>query len=129
MGGWSGLKTLTIWECCEMATGNRASPQYSASIYPHPSHLTPPTCLLCQVAVAAGKLEHATELWAMLEEGIGNATDNVDWYNVLRHNVGDDASSAGSPTLLTGFTTGDTLSDPLSTPPPSIPPPLALFVR
>ena len=57
-----------------------------------------------QVAVAAGKLEHATELWAALEEGIGNATDNVDWYNVLQHNVGADATLAAtnSTALLTG---------------------------
>ena len=34
------------------------------------------------MAVAKGKLFKATELWATLEEGIGNATDNVDWYNV-----------------------------------------------
>ena len=47
-----------------------------------------------QSAVAGGQLAKATELWAALEEGISNATDNVDWYNVLRHNTGDDDSSA-----------------------------------
>lgn len=40
-----------------------------------------------QMAVANGKLEEATELWGALEEGIGNATDNVDWYNVRSSNL------------------------------------------
>ncbi|CAL8470937.1 g10479 [Coccomyxa elongata] len=49
--------------------------------------------LRTQQAVGNGNLTGATALWALLEETISNATDNVDWYNALLHNVdGEDSS-------------------------------------
>ena len=47
-----------------------------------------------------GNGTEATALWGALEEGLSNATDNVDWYNVLLHNVAHEDAAAGG--LLTG---------------------------
>ena len=47
-----------------------------------------------------GNGTEATALWGVLEEGLSNATDAVDWYNVLLHHVPDDAAAAEG--LVTG---------------------------
>jgi len=47
-----------------------------------------------QSAVKGGNGTEATALWGALEEGLSNATDAVDWYNVLLHHVPDDAAAA-----------------------------------
>lgn len=54
-----------------------------------------------------GNGTEATALWGTLEEGLTNATDSVDWYNVLLHHVPDDAAVAnglvhGAANLLIG---------------------------
>ena len=41
-----------------------------------------------------GNGTEATALWGVLEEALTNATDAVDWYNVLLHHVPDDAAAA-----------------------------------
>ena len=47
-----------------------------------------------QGAMNGGNGTEATALWGLLEEGLSNATDAVDWYNVLLHHVPDDAAAA-----------------------------------
>ena len=51
-----------------------------------------------------GNGTEATALWGTLEEGLSNATDDVDWYNVLLHHVPDDAAAGNE--LLEGAVTG-----------------------
>ena len=47
-----------------------------------------------------GNGTEATALWGVLQEGLSNATDAVDWYNVLLHHVPD--VSAAVRGLLAG---------------------------
>ena len=49
-----------------------------------------------QAAVADGNLTGATQLWSDVEETVEAATDDVDFYNVLLHNVEDESSSSSS---------------------------------
>ncbi len=43
-----------------------------------------------EAAMHKGNGTQATALWGHLEELVGNLTDHVDWYNMRKHNTGDD---------------------------------------
>lgn len=68
------------------------------------------------VAEAATALAHdngtaATLAWGRAEELVGNLTDHVDWYNMRKHNTGDDDGSnwilgRAHPDPLTEFMNG-----------------------
>ena len=60
-------------------------------------------------AFAKGQYKNATELFDVTEKVIAKTTDNVDVYNVLRHNVPSDAVQFQSP----GNTAGNTARDRL----------------
>lgn len=47
-----------------------------------------------QTALRKGKGEEATRLYELSQETIGNATDDVDWYQVLLHHIPDDEAAA-----------------------------------
>ena len=52
-----------------------------------------------QDAIDRGEFSSATAVWAAQQAAVGNATDNVDWYNALLHNADDDDSSAAASWL------------------------------
>lgn len=54
-----------------------------------------PTVDATAAAVATGQWAQATNLWGQLENGIGDLSDDVDWYYALWHHVsGDEAVPA-----------------------------------
>ena len=72
----------------QLAAANRAARTVSQAC------ATSDVSLNAQGAVNGGNGTEATALWGALEEGLSNVTDAVDWYNVLRHHVPDDAAAA-----------------------------------
>lgn len=51
--------------------------------------------LLVQQALTDGNGTEATRLWDVMEKAVENATDNVDFYNLLLHNLDDDVAGGG----------------------------------
>lgn len=47
-----------------------------------------------QQALKDGNGTEATVLWDIMEKAVENATDDVDFYNLLLHNVEDEASNS-----------------------------------
>jgi hypothetical protein len=52
-----------------------------------------------QIALRKGRGEEATRYYEISQETISNATDDVDWYQVLLHHIPDDEAAASLETL------------------------------
>ena len=76
-----------------MACSRRSGPCCLTDMFGSPAECQL-LALTVQGAMNGGNGTEATALWGALEEGLSNATDAVDWYNVLLHHVPDDAAAA-----------------------------------
>lgn len=56
-----------------------------------------------QTALRKGKGEEATRLYEVIQEAIGNATDDVDWYNALLHHIPDEQAASLLGELISGL--------------------------
>lgn len=58
-----------------------------------------PLVAATNAAVAAGAWLNATAAWGAVEDAVGVTTDDIDWYNVLRHHTQSGFLSAAPPRL------------------------------
>jgi hypothetical protein len=54
---------------------------------------------MLQAALRKGEGEEATRCYEISQETISNATDDVDWYQVLLHHIPDEQAAASLQAL------------------------------